>query len=293
MASTAAQANEMPQYTNGTAFFITPDGYLLTANHVIKNCGGKPYISGRFIIDGNRLVAPQARLGEQASAVETTIEVKPIATSEANDLALLKILPPLTVENVATFRDESLPLEVGEMAIAVGYPLASVEKMRLLEFQTVKGSVIAINAPGAPASTFMASSGGKTLGTHGYSGGPVLDESGNVIGINLAVSCLGRGCIESIKQFKAAYGDDANHSPLAPELYQQKLEEFLDSSIIADLASINAFIAAHTINVSKNAFKTAATTEKIVQSSHAITNLGCTAKTEVEILKSMKLSTQQ
>lgn len=273
-----AQGTELPQYTNGTAFFITADGYLLTAAHVVKNCAGKPYINGRFIIDGQRLVAPEARLGAAASSVETTIEVKVVDADEGRDLALLKILPPLQVENTAIFRADTPPVATGENAIAIGYPVTSMEKLRLLDFQTQSGQVIAINAPGAPAETLMAGSNGKSLGTHGYSGGPVLDGAGNVIGMNLAVACLNKGCMEQVKQFRTLYGETPEASNLEPDDYQQKLESHLDSSIIADLASVRRFAGRNNITLAGSSTDASATPQKLQQNSYAIANVGCTAK---------------
>lgn len=285
----AAAAQNPPQYTNGTAFFVHPDGYMLTANHVIAGCGGQPYVNGRFMVDGMRVVAPETRLGQHADSIETTLRVQVLATDPAHDLALLKIVAPLHIENYVTFRDASAPLAPGEPVVAVGYPLTSVEKLRLLDFETRQGSIVQLDAPGAPEGTFMAADKGKTLGTHGYSGGPVLDARGDVIGINLAVACLGGGCIEALKQFRAAYGEDANHSSLAPDIYQQQLESHLDSSIVSHMNTVRAFTEKHALPLAAGTGDTRPIDQKIMQSSHAIANVGCTAKTEIERLKSMRL----
>lgn len=287
--SNGAKAAELPQYTNGTAFFITKDGYLLTANHVITNCGGKPYISGRFIINGNQLVAPEAYLGAASDSVETTIEVSVIATDVAADLALLKIRPALIIENITTFRSEQNPLKLSETAIAVGYPFESVEKQRLLTFQVQKGSIGALSAAGAPPNTFFASNNGKSLGTHGYSGGPVLDEAGNVIGINLAVSCLTPSCATSLKSYRERWGATPEQSSLPPDKYQEDLEKLLDSSMIINLSAIKGFVAKNNVALSFPPSSEIASEEKLTQSAYAIANISCTAKTPMEMLKSMQL----
>jgi hypothetical protein len=274
----AAQDSQMPQYTNGTAFFITRDGYLLTANHVVKGCAGKPYVSGRFIVAGDALAAPEPYLGAESGSVETTLEVKVVATDPENDLALLKIRPNLAIENYTLLRARNQPVRLEDTAIAAGYPLTSVEKLRLLEFQVQTGKVIAMRVANAPKNTFFVAGDGRPLGTHGYSGGPILDIAGNVIGVNLAIACLGKRCTDNTKQFREDFGETLTASLLPPDTYQEKLEAYLDSSMVADLHATRTFLDKNNIVYEEAPSDSLASQARIVKSSHSIANVGCTLR---------------
>jgi S1-C subfamily serine protease len=141
----------------GSGFFISSDGYLVTNNHVINQA--------REILvtlpDGKEVVA----------------EVK--GADPATDLAVLKIdvtdCFPLAFGN-------SNQLQVGQIAIAVGNPLGFQ--------QTVTAGVVS-----ALGRTLRSQSGrliDDVIQTDaalnpGNSGGPLMDSSGKVIGVNTAI----------------------------------------------------------------------------------------------------------
>lgn len=135
----------------GTGFFVAPEGMILTNNHVIARC---PQVSVTTT-DGQR--------------VEATIE----ATSTAFDLALLKA--SLKNENHATFalkNDQLTDLPI----ILVGYPNQGIAPIKPLV------------TPGRTLKRYQISRLGVMVPIQadvrkGNSGGPVIDESGRVIGV--------------------------------------------------------------------------------------------------------------
>ncbi len=141
----------------GSGFFISSDGYLVTNNHVIN----------------------QAReiLVTMPGGKEVVATVK--GADPATDLAVLKIdasdCHPLTFGN-------SNQLQVGQIAIAVGNPLGFQ--------QTVTAGVVS-----ALGRTLRSQSGrliDDVIQTDaalnpGNSGGPLMDSSGKVIGVNTAI----------------------------------------------------------------------------------------------------------
>jgi len=132
----------------GTGFFITGDGYLLTNAHVVEGCPDPRVICG---------------LAEPVIA-------QVIARDAANDLAVLKV--DFTNEHVACLRTG---VRIGEEIAAFGYPLQGVLSAggnftvgNVSSLAGIKDDSrhIQISAPIQP----------------GNSGGPVVDQAGNVIG---------------------------------------------------------------------------------------------------------------
>lgn len=135
----------------GTGFFVAPEGMILTNNHVIARC---PQVSVTTT-DGRR--------------VEASVE----ATSSAFDLALLRT--SLQNENHATFalkNDQLTDLPI----ILVGYPNQGIAPIKplLTPGRTLKRYQISRLGVMVPIQADV---------RKGNSGGPVIDESGRVIGV--------------------------------------------------------------------------------------------------------------
>jgi serine protease Do len=134
---------------NGTGFFVSSQGHILTNNHVVEKCQGVSIV--------------------QAS--QPTIRASIVARDKANDLAVLKISskPPA----VAALRNG---VRVGETIAVYGFPLATdlatsgnftVGYVSALAGLSDDTSKIQISAPIQP----------------GNSGGPVLDHFGNAVAV--------------------------------------------------------------------------------------------------------------
>ena len=140
-----------PQGSRGSGFIIHPDGYILTAQHVIEN----------------------AKEIEVRLADMQRLPAKLIAADAQVDLALLKIdtdreLPVLSL-------GDSDGINVGEFAVVFGYPFGRESSM----------SLGIISRPGR---TYRDSAGYELIQTDagaysGGSGGPLLNGRGHVIGM--------------------------------------------------------------------------------------------------------------
>jgi S1-C subfamily serine protease len=172
----------VPTRALGSGFLISPDGRILTNNHVIS---GSSKIEVRFS-DGSRYTA------------------KVLVADRADDLALIQIDPKKNVPFLKL--GDSDALQVGQKVLAIGNPfgfsgtlttgiVSSLGREIRNENSTLEGLVqtdAAIN--------------------EGNSGGPLLDSQGNVIGINTAILApsggnIGIGFAMPINRAKAMLED--------------------------------------------------------------------------------------
>jgi len=149
-----------PRIGEGSGFIISPDGYLLTNNHVVED-------------------ADRIRIGLQDGR-EFNAEV--VGTDPSIDLALLKIdtdgdrLPSLPLGDSASLR-------VGQWVIAIGNPL-EYEHTVTVGVVSAKQRRVAIGTTDAGVVSFIQTDAAINFGN---SGGPLLDAAGNVVGINTAI----------------------------------------------------------------------------------------------------------
>jgi S1-C subfamily serine protease len=172
----------VPTRALGSGFLISPDGRILTNNHVIS---GSSKIEVRFA-DGSRYTG------------------KVLVADRADDLAMIQIDPKKKVPFLKL--GDSDGLQVGQKVLAIGNPfgfsgtlttgvVSSLGREIRNENSTLEGLVqtdAAIN--------------------EGNSGGPLLDSQGNVIGINTAILApsggnIGIGFAMPINRAKAMLED--------------------------------------------------------------------------------------
>jgi len=139
----------VPHGRSGTGIFVTNEGAIVTNAHVVKDCVEIQVGVGQGNFETGRLVAK-----------DTT-----------NDLALLKV-------NAKPARVGALRFGVrlGENVEAFGYPLSQV---LATSGNFTTGNVTALAGIGNDSRFFQISAPVQP----GNSGGPLLDENGNLIGI--------------------------------------------------------------------------------------------------------------
>ena len=133
----------------GSGFIISADGYILTNNHVITEAKDI-FVT---LVDGKEYKA------------------KVIGADERTDVALIKVeatdLPPLTIGNPAD-------LKKGQWVMAIGSPFG-------LDSTVTVGIVSAINRDTGDYLPFIQT---DVAVNPGNSGGPLLNLSGQVVGVN-------------------------------------------------------------------------------------------------------------
>jgi S1-C subfamily serine protease len=136
-------------FSSGSGFFVGDEGYVLTNNHVIEDC------TSTRVFMGN------------AAAVNARI----IARDAANDLALLSTT--LKPRRAAAMR---FGLKQGESVAAFGYPYADVLAS---SGNFTLGNVTALAGIDDDSRYLQMSAPVQA----GNSGGPLLDQNGNLIGV--------------------------------------------------------------------------------------------------------------
>jgi serine protease Do len=146
----------------GSGFIVSPDGYILTNNHVVAN-------------------ATQVTVGLPDRRIFTA---KVIGRDPSTEVALIKIdatgLPTLPLGDDST-------VQVGDGVMAVGNPLG-------LNFTVTSGIISAKGRSGALTNLFQSRYAvvdflqTDAVVNPGNSGGPLIDMQGRVIGINTAIA---------------------------------------------------------------------------------------------------------
>lgn len=151
---------------SGSGIILTPDGQLLTNNHVVE-----------VAADGGQLAV--------SFSDGTTAKATILGRDPLTDLAVIKTkdvsgLTPATL-------GDSDSLTVGDQVVAVGAPFG-------LESTVTSGIVSALNRPvtsgpesGSGAPTVFPAIQTDAAINPGNSGGPLIDLDGNVVGINSAI----------------------------------------------------------------------------------------------------------
>ena len=147
--SQGPQEEEPHTVKSGTGFFVTSDGRVITNAHVVRDCSEIHVGTGQ----GNYVAAHL------------------VARDTTNDLALLKV--DVSPSHVASLR---FAVRLGENVEAFGYPLSQV-LATTGNFTT--GNVTALAGIGDDSRYLQISAPIQ----HGNSGGPLVDENGNVVGI--------------------------------------------------------------------------------------------------------------
>lgn len=147
------EAKPLPGVSSGTGFVVGRNGYVLTNEHVARDCAELDVFSGEEKLGAARVVSRDSR----------------------NDLALLRIAR--TFPASAAFRRSAV--RPGEEVVALGYPYRG---LLADEANVSTGIVSALAGIGNDSSKLQISAPVQP----GNSGGPLLDRAGRIIGVVVA-----------------------------------------------------------------------------------------------------------
>lgn len=179
-------------FYSGTGFYVSNQGYVVTNDHVVKSCES-------ITVRGDQSEKP----------------AKLIANDSTTDLALLKV--DTIPGHVASLRKDDSSLTIGEKAMIMGYPR---EHGVSGKYKISAATIIDTKGPMGQEHWLQFSD----VADLGNSGGPLLDKSGNVIGV-----VVGRGKLMR-QNLLGARVETVQESSLAITL--AALKQFLDDERI-------------------------------------------------------------
>jgi S1-C subfamily serine protease len=149
----------VPQEGTGSGFIISPEGYVLTNNHVIA--------------DAQEITVRLLNGDEYKGTL--------VGTDAMTDIAVLKLEGAKIDPSWVAKLGDSDRLQVGQTAIAIGNPFG-------LDSTVTEGVISALNRPvQAENTTYDNMIQTDATINPGNSGGPLIDSSGNVIGMNAVI----------------------------------------------------------------------------------------------------------
>lgn len=139
----------------GSGFIISPDGVIVTNNHVIQNA-----VDIKVTLDDG-----------------TEVPAKLLGADAKSDLAVLKIQTPKALPTIAW--GDSDKLKLGDQILAIGNPFGIGT--------TVTAGIVSARGRDLHSGPYDDFIQIDAPINHGNSGGPLVDREGNVVGINTAI----------------------------------------------------------------------------------------------------------
>jgi serine protease Do len=157
--------DEHAQRAGGSGFIISPDGYILTNNHVVE---GATKVEVHYGADEN---------GNGGH----TVTAKIVGRDPATDIALVKIDVGQALPTIPL--GDSERIRKGDWAIAVGNPF-QFENTLTVGVISAKGRSLGLSTETSSFENFIQTDAAINFGN---SGGPLMNISGEVVGINTAI----------------------------------------------------------------------------------------------------------
>lgn len=161
------------QGSAGTGSVITADGQVITNAHVIAN-EGRPY-KKLFVY-----FKPERLTGSMKDDLQNRYEAQLVDYDKDLDLALLKIKAPPKGMMIMPIADPDT-VEIGDPVVAIGHP----ETAGLWTMTTGLVSSVVKDFQGVPGKDIFQTDASINRGN---SGGPLINEYGQMIGINTSIS---------------------------------------------------------------------------------------------------------
>jgi S1-C subfamily serine protease len=161
------QVAEGNSEASGTGFVIDGGGTIVTNAHVVGSTN-----------------SAHVRLNDSAQAIDAKI----LGTDPSSDLAVLRVDSAKTAHLRPLALADSDQVRVGDVAVAIGYPLGLDETLTL---GVVSGVGRAIKAPNGFSIDKVIQTDAAI--NPGNSGGPLLNSAGRVIGVNSQIATAGGG----------------------------------------------------------------------------------------------------
>ena len=211
----AAPSEKEPMYSMGTGFFVSYDGYVITNEHVVRGCKSA-------IIRGT----------------VPSMEARIVKVDVANDLALLQA--ETVPADTAKLSTSNIPPKQNDRVMVIGYPK---EHSMTGLYKVSESQIISEKGPQGELNWVQF----KRSADHGNSGGPLLDATGNVIGVvqgsvTLTLTNTGTGAVETrqsdvaislpvlmpfLDQLRVGYRRNPNNTSFTPDMVENMAKQYI------------------------------------------------------------------
>ncbi|WP_030259731.1 S1C family serine protease [Streptomyces violens] len=157
----------------GTGFVYDKQGHILTNNHVVASAA-----------DGGKLTVTFSNGKKYAAEV--------VGRAQGYDVAVIKLKNPDDATLTPLPLGKSANVAVGDATIAIGAPYG-LSGTVTTGIVSAKDRPVASSDGGGTNASYMSALQTDASINPGNSGGPLMDASGNVIGINSAIQSAGSG----------------------------------------------------------------------------------------------------
>lgn len=162
--------------SSGTGSIVTPEGKVITNAHVVLNAQGKPYKTIYVFLK------PPKVTGDNAKDLTNRFKGRVLSYSPPDELDLAVIQIEQAPANLPTINFANPNnVEVGDEVVAIGHP----EQGGLWTLTTGTVSTVILNFNGVRGKDVFQT---EASVNRGNSGGPLLDEYGNMVGINTMIA---------------------------------------------------------------------------------------------------------
>ncbi|MFH1536500.1 MAG: trypsin-like peptidase domain-containing protein [Patescibacteria group bacterium] len=191
---TGGEEGELQEIGGGTGFILSKDGMIITNKHVVEDTEAEYSV---VMSDGTRY---------------DNVEV--LSRDPFNDIAVLKLVDVKDLD-VAELGDSD-NLEIGQTVLAIGYALAEYENSATKGIVSGLGRELVATGYDASSQSLEKLIQTDTPINPGNSGGPLINLSGKVIGINVAVDWGGQsiGFAIPINMAKSAIDSVKKHGTI-------------------------------------------------------------------------------
>jgi S1-C subfamily serine protease len=156
---------QIPATGVGSGVIYDPNGWILTNRHVVEGSGSLEV----ELKDGRILTGEVYGIDTLTDLAIVKVDARDLPTAEVGD---------------------SEALEVGQLVIAIGSPLGTYSNSVTSGIVSAKGRSITTEGSTQPLNNLIQTDAAINPGN---SGGPLLDASGNVVGINTAIATDSNG----------------------------------------------------------------------------------------------------
>jgi S1-C subfamily serine protease len=202
-ASTAPAAATSPDAVVAVAESASPAVVTLTVGSAGQG-GYGPYsmpstgVGSGFIFDASGLILTNAHVIEGGDQITVTFQDGSelpgtvVSSDTVHDLAVVKVEAPADLPTVPI--GDASALRVGQLVVAIGSPLGTFTESVTSGILSATGRSIEVGSQSSRQTTSMSGLLQTDAAINsGNSGGPLLDASGAVIGVNVAVAQSAQG----------------------------------------------------------------------------------------------------